>query len=214
MIIQHVIKGISGLKPAQAQQILDEGIKCNWWLNYSPLKWDEVPAQLSDANLDNHQNHYGDSHKFQSRTEPFSKHTPFISTTAGTVQRDAYLYTNTRTPAWQIALRFATDKWKSDGYLFYCYVFILGKKAVAQQPFAEELRELHVYTDYSSYQHEGELTAKILIPPAQIERAEYWSLSNAKAADSAKVLSTPSLTLTNKHYVPPEELNNVRKYLE
>ncbi len=82
------------------------------------------------------------------------------------------------------------------------------------QAFSEELRELNIYTDYSDFQAEGEITAKISIPPAQVEKAEFWSLTDAKAADLANVRGTPGYTLTNSLYVPPDDLNNVRKCLD
>ncbi len=84
MNIQHVIKGIPALTRSQAQQILAEGIHCNWVLNYSPIRWDEIPLRLTADNLDWHQNRYSDRDPNFSPRESFSRHTGFISTTAGT----------------------------------------------------------------------------------------------------------------------------------
>ncbi len=214
MVIQHVIKGIPDLTRTVAQQILKEGIHCNWVINYSPLQWQEIPERLTADNLDWHQNRYSDDDPNFLPKEKFYRHTAFISTTAGTVWRDQPNYTNVCRPAWQVALKYATREWKTGGYLFYCYVFVLGRKSVKIQAFSEELRELNIYTGYSSFQAEGEVTAKISIPPAQIEKAEYWPLADAKAADLAKVRGTPGFTFTNSLYVPPEDISNVRKCLD
>ncbi|HWB85012.1 MAG TPA: hypothetical protein VG675_12780 [Bryobacteraceae bacterium] len=219
MIIQHVIKGINGIDDAMARHLLDSGIKCLWWVNNDPLPFHEVPLRLNERNLDWHQNQYKQPDPLypdaaNPNNEPFHLHTPFVSATAGTVDRDAYQQTNTLTPAWEVALKFATDFWKSDGYLFYCYVFVIGKPAVGQQSFSEELRELNVYPGYSNFQPEGEITAKIVIPPAQIERAEFWSSQDAKTARDNKKLPAASRTLYGKHYVAPQDFNNVRDFLK
>jgi hypothetical protein len=214
MIIQHVIKGIPDLTRSDAQRILAEGIHCNWVRNYPPLKWDEIAVRLTADNLDWHQNRYTDKDPNFTPGERFYRHTGFISTTAGTYLRDIPNYTNICKPAWQVALKYATAEWRKDGYLFYCYLFVLGRKSVSIPAFSEELRELNVYTDYSDFQAEGEIAAKISIPPAQIEKAEFWSLADAKAADLAKVRGTPGYTLTNSLYQPPDDINNVRKSLD
>jgi hypothetical protein len=139
--------------------------------------------------------------------------TPFISTTAGTVERDTFAHSNMLTPAWLSALSFATDLWTCDGYLFYCYVFIIGKRAIGHQGLAEELRELNIYTGFSPFQPEGEITAKIVIPPSQIERAEVWSMVKMRSDLSAGRIPTPDGEVLNSMYLPPEDYNNVREVL-
>lgn len=127
-----------------------------------------------------HQNRYADPDPKEGGL-PFYRRTPFISTTAGTVERhDLWRKNRVYLPRWQ-ALRFATDGWRRDGYLFYCYVLTIGKQAVAHEAFAEELRELNVYTGYSPYHPEGEITAKIRIPPTQIEYVEFWPIAQFRA---------------------------------
>lgn len=174
MIIQRVIKGISGISRTQAQRFLSVGIVCNWWRKVDPLPRAEVPLRLTERNLNWHQNRYTDPDPNEGGEE-FRRHTPFISTTAGTVERDTVTSTNMLTPAWQVALRFATDGWRTDGYLFYCYLLISCKRCIGHEAFSEELRELNIYTGFSLYQPEGEITAKKIIPPSQIEKAEFWS---------------------------------------
>jgi hypothetical protein len=214
MIIQRVIKGICGINAEEAQNILFLGIQCNWWRKVKTLPFNEVPRRLNDRNLDWHQNRYTELDPLENG-EQFSLHTPFISTTAGTVERDSFNQTNVMNPAWKEALPFATDSLTADGYLFYCYLFIVGRRAVAHQAFAEELRELNVYPGFSPYQPEGEITAKIVIPPAQIEKAEYWSADDALQAVNDGVIPTPdpSRVLYNSLFMPPADYNNVRDFL-
>jgi hypothetical protein len=157
MMIQRVIKGISAISEPEARRTLAVGIVCNWWRKVDPLPRYEVPLRLTERNLSWHQNRYTDPDPAEGGEE-FRRRTPFISTTARTVERNTV--TNILTPAWQIALRFATDGWKTDGYFFYCYLLISGKRTVRHEAFAEELRELNVYTGFSPYHPEGEITAK------------------------------------------------------
>lgn len=214
MIIQRVIKGISRISESEARQILNVGIICNWWRKVTTLPRNEVPLRLTERNLDWHQHHYDDPDPLEGGEE-FGRHTPFISTTAGTVERNTLYHTNMLNPAWKEALRFATEDLTVDGYLFYCYLLIVGKRAVSQEPFAEELRELNVYMGFSPYQPEGEITAKIIIPPPQIEKAEFWSANDVLGAvQSGSVpVADPSRTLANPFFVRPEDYNNVRDFL-
>lgn len=214
MIIQKVIKGITGAIPRQeAEGILKGGIACRWWQEVHTLPAVEIPERLTERNLIWHQNFYDQPDPLRGN-RPFCELTPFISTTAGTVERDPFLQRNILTPAWLEALYFATDFFdRDDGYLFYCYVFVLGKKSVGHSNFAEELRELNIYTDFSPFQPEGEVTAKISIPPPQIEKFEHWALSdiirdlNAGREPSARAI------VPNDLYLPAESYNNVREFL-
>jgi hypothetical protein len=214
MIIQRVIKGISKITQDQALRMLSEGIVRNWWRKVNPLPQHEVPLRLTDRNLDWHQNRYNDPDPLEGG-EQFRLYTPFISTTAGTVERDTFNETNIMNPAWKEALPFATDSLTADGYLFYCYLLIIDRRTVAYQAFAEELRELNVYPGFSPYQPEGEITAKIVIPPAQIEKAEFWSAADALDAVESGSLPgpDPARTLYNSFFVRPEDYNNVRDFL-
>jgi hypothetical protein len=214
VIIQKVIKGIGGIDVAAVQLIFQQGILCNWWRN-SPngtLPRIRVPEKLTSRNLDWHQNSYDQPDSLEGY-QPFRLNTPFISTTAGTVERDVANRTNTLTPAWRAALYFATDAWKQDGWLFHCHLFLIGKRAPAMEGFAEELRELNIYTGFSPYQPEGEITAKIVIPAAQIERADLWSLSAVQKAVSNNILPGPVNSVPNSNFVRPENYNNLRSFL-
>jgi hypothetical protein len=208
------LKGIGGITPAEAQRVLDVGILSNWWLRVGQLPAVEIPARLKEDTLRWHQNRYADPDpdpRFKGHA--FGAHTPFISVTAGTVERDAARLRNIINPAWQVALEFATDGWQRDGYVFSCYVFVLGRKAVPHQPFAEELRELNVYASFSLFQPEGEITAKISIPPAQIARVDFFAIADVQNAFAKGRLPTPTTTTPNPLFQSPADISNVRGYL-
>jgi hypothetical protein len=214
MIIQQVVKGIGNISRNQAEQIFySTGIICTWWREVDPLPVDEKPQRLTERNLDWHQNKYEEPDP-RENGQMYHLRTPFISTTAGTVERRRRFRTNVLNPAWLEALRFGTDFGKRDAYLFYCYVFILGRRAVGHESFAEELRELNIFTDYSPYQPEGEITAKIAIPPAQIEKVEFWTLDQIRADRQNNTVPQPSEVLPpNPSFIPPHDYNNVRRVL-
>jgi hypothetical protein len=196
------------------QRIFEGGILCNWWMSLrpNPLPHPEIPQRLSDRNLFWHQNRYNMTDPLTKK--PFSYETPFISTSAGTVERRAFLLKNRIHRARNIALRFATNRWKRSGIVFYCYVFVIGKKSVGHAGFAEELRELNIYTGYSRWQPEGEITAKIIIPPAQIECAEIWLRDEFRSAIKTKAQLRPSETMNNKAlYLKPDDYHNIRELL-
>lgn len=208
MIIQRIIKGIPDIDDDDVDKILEMGIICNWWRNVCILPTPDVQDRLDDDHLDWHQNRYEEEHP-DYNNEPFKEHTPFISTTAGTVEQDTANNTHHYFPAWYEALRFATNFGKTSGWLFHGYVFVLGKKSVELCQFAEELRDLHVYSGFSPYHPEGEITAKVIIPSAQIEHAEFYNLqnvtqdlNNGERPQAAKKLSNPA-------YQPPEQYVNL-----
>ncbi len=98
MFLQYVLKGINGINAAQAEQMLKRtGIACNWWRTAGSFSVQDVAAKLTPANLDRHLRRYGE---LDPRTgQPFSNQTPFISTTAGTVEADIIGRTNYLRPA-------------------------------------------------------------------------------------------------------------------
>ena len=214
MIIQQTLKGISGIDANTAWAIMAGGIHCNLVQRRGVISFAEIPFRLSLRNLDWHQNQYDTPDPWEGN-EPFSWHTPFISTTAGTVERFVSTSTNVITPAWIEAVDFATSSFTVDGYVFYCYLWVVGRETVKHQALSEELRELNVYTGFSPFQPEGEITAKISIPPAQIEKAEFWSASDAFEAVENEVLPAPdpSRTIVNPLFVNPSDYNNVRPAL-
>lgn len=212
MIIQQVIKGLSNLTDQEVDSIFETGILCNWWRTNGSLPQGQVPDRLTQPNLDRHQNSFDKPDPAQGG-QPFSRNTPFISTTAGTMERSVAMRTNLLTPAWRTALYFATDRWTTDGWLFHCHLFLIGKPAVQMEAFSEELRELNIYNAFSPFYVEGEITAKLVIPTAQIERADFWLLADARSAAASGSLPQPSRTLSNTNFVNPEDYNNLRTLL-
>lgn len=212
MIIQKVLKGIASISEPDARAVMEGGIQCNWWRKVGLLPVEEIPHRLTDRNLHWHQNRYTDLDPLEGNEE-FRKHTPFISVTAGTVERDVAARTNVVHFANEIALGFATNFGCTSGWVFHCYVFILGRKAISHAGFAEEVRELNIYTGFSPYQPEGEITAKIEIPPAQIEQCEEFDLAVVKKDLAAGRLPTPVQNIKNPLYQRPENISNIRDML-
>lgn len=197
-----------------ADNIFKQGIICRWWEKVGSLPANEIPERLTDRNLHWHQNKYSDPDPLR-KNQPFCEETPFISTTAGTIVRDHFGRTNILEPAKHTALRFATEWWSTSGIIAYAYVFTIGKKSIGHAQFAEEMRELNIYTSFSPYQPEGELTAKIQIPTTQIERVEIWNKTSfsSQIRRSYFDLNKPTEVLANPNYLPPDDYNNIRELL-
>lgn len=210
MIIQRVLKGIARISKDDANGILREGIICNWWRKTGRISVVDIPTQLTEENLHWHQNRYEDPDP-RAGGEPFGQHTPFISTTAGTAEIDHGAGVTTRYPAHDMALDFATDGFQASGFIFRCYLFVLGRRAVAHQPFGEELRDLHLYSRYSRNHPEGEVTAKVIIPPAQIKGWEFYDIDCVEEALNNYSYPDPSEVQDNTgRYVPPAIVSNIR----
>lgn len=216
MIIQKALKGISGINPTEAQAIMNQGIICNWWRNINPLPENQIQQRLTEANLILHLNHYKAPDPLFPGKQ-FGENTPYISVTAGNVERHHNKKSKTGyndlRPAWQTALEFATNFWRQDGAIFFCYVFVLGQKSIEHRMFSEEARELNTYNKYSPFQHQGEITAKINIPSVQIEKVEFYNAAQARAAFKAGNRPSPSNTFQNNQYQIPEGISNIREPL-
>ena len=198
---------------SKVKYILENGILCNWWLSLLPMSppTDEIPLRLTYRNLYWHQNRYNVPDPLRGN-KPFSVETPFISTSAGTYERDKIVKTNNPHHAKRTAFRFATDKGRRSGIVFYCYLFVIGKRSTPQQAFSEELHELNIYTQYSTWQLEGEITAKLIIPPGQIERAEIWLQEDIADSITYHRKLVPSKIVDNKRlYQKPEKYHNIRE---
>jgi len=81
------------------------------------------------------------------------------------------------------------------------------------EAFSEELRDLNLYTDFSPVHLEGEISAKLVIPTAQIQRADFFTLSDANAAAANGALPVAQRRLVNTHFVNPADYNNLRELL-
>jgi hypothetical protein len=201
LYFQKVLKGVGGIDDDEARYIMREaGITSNWWRNVGKVTPAEVQAKLTVRNLRWHLDRYED---VDSATgAPFFENTPFISTTAGTVERDVRARGNVSFPPLFTAIRFATDDFTRGGYVFLAYVYTLAKQALPLVDFAEEVRDVHVYTGFLPFHFEGEVLVKMHIPSVRIERVD-------KYGADGKVVRRES----NPAYEPPERYANVRGLL-
>jgi hypothetical protein len=220
MYFQKVLKGIPNISGRIADLIVtDSGILCSFWQHIGPVTPSLGKELLTEKNLYHHLDDYDlplpSVHPYHdpSRALTYGAVTPFISTTAGTIERDPHSGTNNPFPAFLTALDFATRGFTTTGFIFYAYVLTLGKMAVPLHQFAEETRELHIYRDFQIYHHEGEVMAKIHIPSVQIKRAEYYDGPFILARTGHPDAFKPTGIIHNLSYTPPEEYSNVREYI-
>lgn len=218
MFFQKVLKGINGISNKQAEQmVLEDGILCNWWKNKRRITNPEIKAELTESNLIHHLNDYDVplpiGHRWSKYGQTYGDVSAFISTTAGSIQRDSYRRTNILFAPFLTALNFATKGFTSNGYIFYAYVITLGKQSIVFDGFAEEVRELHIYKGFLPFHHEGEITAKISIPSVNIEKAEYYDASLALDELQNGRLPNPARIILNPSYASPDNFNNIRELL-
>jgi hypothetical protein len=214
MNFQKVLKGIVGIDQNYARIMLNEtGIICNWWREVELLPEAEIPSRLTEDNLLRHLTQYDEPDPETSRPT-FGEFSPFISTTAGTVERDPRRWRNWKRSAFITALSFATDQFKKRGAIFYAYVNVIGKKSVVMREFAEESRELHIWTSFQPFHPEGEVVAKISIPSPHIERVEGYDGPQVIDAFRRRVPPQPNWIERNTScYVAPESIANVREVI-
>jgi hypothetical protein len=152
--------------------LLHVGLNCNWWRKVGTITTPQIQAKLNQHDLIWHLERYSDP--LPGSAVPFRDETPFISTTSGGVERDRFAKKNFLHPAFLVALDFATDGFQRPGFIFYGYNLTIGRKATPFVEYAEEVRELNIYTPYLRYHDEGEIVAKINIPPNRLQRVEEW----------------------------------------
>jgi hypothetical protein len=232
VILQWFLRGVhdddGSLDDNWAKRVLDtEGLRSAWLRAHpgsDPADWDQAvnPAdsllwhitrfdQFGFPAWPNHR--YGDL-------------SPFLSLSSGTVEPDHQKGRNQQYPAWYTAVKFATDGGYGNGWVFHGYASILGRPSLPLLEFSEEVRDLHQHDFYNRYHPEGELAAKILVPPVRLKEAfrvtadklREWmdQLENGKRPPIAgesplELLSELSDTvLTGSSYRPPEEFSNIR----
>lgn len=216
MFFQHFLKGIPGLTQPQAERVLKiTGIQCNWTRSAAPTGQQEIMRRLSEDELIWHLTRYDEIDR---RTgKPFGLTSPFISTTSGTAEQSgialeerAYLFS-----AFDTASRFATNDYSDTGWIFYGYVFTVGRSSVEHVEFAEEVRDLHSYPTGYAFHHEGEIVAKITIPPIRLEKCERYRgpmLRQALESGGPPVVRNRDV-IRNDSYVDPMRYVNVRGVL-
>lgn len=206
--MQWCVKGMALPGDGVAREVIDNrfGISCRWWQRIDPLPHGDIAAKLTAQNLDLHVNHFESTDPATGL--PFCEETPFISLSCGTVERDTAAKTNFVHTARHTALWFGTRFGQEPvAYLYFCWVILAPRSAVAVQGVAEEIRDLNTYRRYSAYQVEGEVAAKILVPANQISRCERWEWNR-----ESKTIRQ-AWTHSNPHFVRPEALSNVREML-
>jgi hypothetical protein len=203
MMVQRFLKGINyPLKEAEAREMLEQnGIHSNWWRKQGTITPQGVVDQLKEDRLLGHLNDY----------ETVGADSPFISTTAGSVVRDAFGKENFLFTADYVATAFATNDFTEPGWIFSGYLFTLGRRAVAQRGFSEEVRELHTYTGFLPFQPEGEIVAKVHIPAVQLEEA--WPVEPRQRPSRTSYASKGEPIANKRCYVDPKELLNLRGLL-
>jgi hypothetical protein len=214
MIIQKVVKGIRGITDAQAQDILKDGIKSNWLRNVvRTTDMSEFANLLTERELRLHVEDYDNpiphSHPLYGKGTNYGDITPFISTSAGT--NELYGGSFAFYDPLQTAIEFATGNYSAVGYVFYAYLFVLGKKSIIYQQFAEEIREVNIYTIPFQFHYEGEITAKIIIPSCQIEKVEKYDGPTCQTVAGGHTVQD---TFFNKgRYTNPSIISNIREIL-
>jgi hypothetical protein len=208
MIVQWCMKGMSLSDDREARAIIDSrgGIVSNWWREERQITPAGRREKLTAANLDFHVNHFTDSDPVTGK--PFSKTSPFISFSCGTVERDSVAKTNYVHTALRTALWFGTNFGANDtAYIYTCWIIIGTRAAVEIEAVAEEVRDLNSYRRYSDYQTEGEVIAKVVVPDNQIQQCQKWTWTRG-----SRTLS-PDWIQKNSRFTSPDTLSNVRELI-
>ncbi len=165
MVIQWCLKGIQerpSFGDTEAANVLTTGIQSIWLLNNPAvpiaLAIPTVQGMLSLSALLTHVNNYA-----AVRTT-----SPYISLSAGVVVPDTPLGTR-KFPAWKSAVDFATARGKTEGYIYRVWTVVTPKPSPELMNVSDEIRNLNLFSSVWRYQHQGEITAKLVIPPVQVE---------------------------------------------
>ncbi len=205
-----VMKGIPNIQDADIFEIFAGGIICNWWRDVHWLPQSEVVTRLTEKELDQHLRKYGQrNHKKGGRKN--GEVSPFISTTAGARQAGPKPYWEW--PAFFTALRFATNQFTCDGWILRGWLQTAGVPSVAVPWLAEEIRDVHQWGQYFRFHHQGELTAKIVIPAVCIAGADQYDLATVQAALTANALPLSHRTMSNSQYQNPADLLPLRNWI-
>jgi hypothetical protein len=131
---------------------------------------------------------------------------------------------NNKYPAWFTAALFATAHGRAEGWVFHGYVSVLGRLSLPLLEFSEEARDLHQYDFYNPYHWEGEVVAKILVPPVRLRQAfrvtpdRLWEWHDRMDSDKEAERASPldlltqlsNTVLPGDSYMAPEEYCNIR----
>ncbi len=206
MWFQWFRKGISGLTDDEARTITCEsGLQCEWWRSVRTITPSEVADKLTEDGLRNHIDHY----------DVVKGDTPFISLTAGVRMRSARARgygSNYVVAAQRTALQYATKGFVTSGHIFAGWVPVLPHSTVALEGFAEDVRDLNTYAHFRRFHRQGEVTAKVHVPMAQLAWVERWDLTPGKLSTSGK-RAVRAARWTNPRFVAPEGHAAIRDVL-
>ncbi|KQW47594.1 hypothetical protein ASC77_14205 [Nocardioides sp. Root1257] len=206
MWFQWFRKGMSGLDDDEARAILRErGLVCNWWRNAGLISPAEVANKLTAGALQDHLDKY----------QTVQDETPFISLTAGVRMRTSRPrgYGQNRVESAQrTALLYATDNFQSAGHIFAGWVPVLPHSEVRLEPFAEDVRDLLTYSQFRRFHRQGEVTAKIHVPMAQLQWVERWELGAGRSSAVGRRAYVAG-RWTNGRFVAPEGHAAIRDVL-
>jgi len=210
MFVQMCIKGVGGISLEDAHAILKKrGLACAWWRHTRRITSSEIDERLTSEELDLHVNAFEEQHP--TRSGLVKDESPFISLTAGSVERNGFMGRNEVNPAHLVALNFGSGVGREgDCFLFYCWVLVAHRPNIAVRHLAEEVRELHTYSKFSWFQPEGEIAAKVEIPARQIEKFEHYhyGLDDSGRRRIRRLGSYP-----NPGYISPHDVTNYRDML-
>jgi hypothetical protein len=81
---------------------------------------------------------------------------------------------------------------------------------VELQEFAEEVRDLYVYSQYLPFYREGEIVAKVQIAAVNLEKYEKFDPAECRADLAAGRKPRPIDVVDNPDYEPPQRFMNIR----
>ena len=199
MLVQWCLKGVPqtpGFGDLDAVQALSRSGLTSNWVRANPhltiaVGWPDAHVVLSDTALVAHVNAYG----------KVRGHTPYLSLTAGVIERDSHSRMAIHHPAWTTALDFATKGKTTDGYVFECWIQLPGNPAPELPGFGEEVRDLNIHPRFAWWHDQGEILAKLVVPPRQIRRVLKFDRNLARL---------PLVGGSNPDFVPPERISNIR----
>lgn len=111
------------LDPSLLQRIHRAQLKVGpKWRTVHLITPEQRIQKLTLQNLDWHLNHYDEPDPLMGNA-PFYENTPFISATAGVVERDVFAARNIVFDPLMTAIQFATRDFTTVGHVFFGYVF-------------------------------------------------------------------------------------------
>ncbi len=199
MLIQWCLKGIperGGFNDAKVKNVLAaEGLTSSWLRATTRTIGgfvSDAHSALSQTALNSHVNSFA----------TVAGSTPYISLSAGCRELDPSATSTVTYTALDTALSFATDDGQCNGYVFDLWVLVSPKAAAELPGFAEEIRELNLFSQYAVFHDEGEIAAKLFVPARQIKSVEKFDGNlNSLRKDA------------NSNFVSPERISNVLEFL-